>query len=368
MSTLKVVALALMVCLLSSYSCHPDEREVYRGKRNGRPFQKVIVTKFDSDGNKSSRSIQGFDYVPEFKTWIPVGVPKNISNGDSRAELTNLTGYQGNESNPPNSASIATPSYVYIADNSGDNSIVVIDARTLAPVSRILVPGFTSSLAASPDGLTVAAPSANQLLLIDVLTNRIARSLTLPSGSSVQSIHYSLDGTLLYLMDRAAGIRIVQVSSLTTVEVIPMPSAFAQFDSSAMSPDGDYLLIRGGGPTSTLIFDITTRSFTVGANTGQAFLFSQIPCVFHSTGKEVYCVSTDGIAIINTATMTLAGSIAIPRGESVYRLYTVDGGDYLLHTTNRAVRMIDPTSRQILASLSPGTREIFTTAFPVSIF
>ncbi len=366
MSTPKVLALALLICLLSSCSTS-EEREVFRGKKNGRPFQKVIITT-RVDGDKVSRVIQDYDYDRDKKAWVPIGPARNLQNGDEKAELSNVQNYNGEESNPPNSASIATPAYIYIADNSGNNSVIVIDARTLAPVSRILVPGFTSSLAASPDGRTVAAPSANQLILIDVLTNRIARSLALPSGSSVQSIHFSLDGTLLYLMDRAAGIRIVQVSSLTTVEVIPMPSAFAQFDSSAMSPDGDYLFIRGGGPTSTLIFDITTRSFTVGANTGRAILFSQIPCVFHSTGKEVYCVSTDGIAIIDTATMTLAGSIAIPRGESVYRLYTVDGGDYLLHTTNSAVRMIDPASRQILASLSPGTREFFTTAYPVSIF
>ncbi|MBM3761927.1 MAG: hypothetical protein FJW36_16970 [Acidobacteria bacterium] len=366
MSTLKVLTLALLFCLLSS--CFPTEqREVVRGKKNGRPFQKVIITK-TLDGEKLSRVIQDYDYDRDKKAWVPIGPARDLLNGDAKAELSNVQNYDGTESDPPNSASIATPAYIYIADNSGNNTVIVIDARTLAPVSRILVPGFTSSLAASPDGLTIAAPSANQLILIDVLTNRIVRSLALPSSSSVQSIHSSLDGSLLYLMDRAAGIRIVQVSSLTTVEVIPMPSAFAQFDSSTMSPDGDYLFIRGGGPTSTLIFDITTRSFTVGANTGRANLFSQIPCVFHSTGKEVYCVSTNGIAIIDAATMTLSGSITIPRGESVYRLYTVDGGDYLLHTTNTAVRMIDPASRPILASLSPGAREIFTTAFPVSIF
>ncbi len=70
--------------------------------------------------------------------------------------------------------------------------------------------------------------------------------------------------------------------------------------------------------------------------------------------------------------MTVSGSIALPflgpSSESAYRLHVVDGGAYVLVTTDKAVRMLSPAGREILATLKPGPNEFFTSAFPISRF
>lgn len=368
--------LTLVLCCLLLVNCDlsdPDKQTlVFRGKRNGNAVQTIVVVEYDPTTGKFTRRFQDYQYSSTFDRWNPVGPQKETVNSDSKTEVPNLEKYEGTPGSPPSAAAVTKPSYIYLAKNSGDNEVVVLSAKTLELVTRIPVRGFIYAIAASPDGLTMAVPAYNQLLFIDVLTNRISRTLDLPASSSIKSIHYSIDGSRLFLTDQAAGIRIVDASTARLLQTIPLPAGIVQLESSALSPDGEYLFVRTAGSNSSAIFDITTLSFTSGAIAGRAILFSDIPCVFKETGKEIYCLSTDGLAIFDAATMTLSGSIALPflgsNSEFVYRLHAVDGGDYLLVTTNKAVRMLSPARQKILATLLPGPDRIFTSAFPVSRF
>ena len=70
--------------------------------------------------------------------------------------------------------------------------------------------------------------------------------------------------------------------------------------------------------------------------------------------------------------MTVSGSIALPflgpASEFAFRLHVVDGGAYIVVSTDKAVLMLSPAGRKILATLKPGSNEVFTSAFPVSRF
>ena len=368
--------LALVLCCLMLVNCElsdPDQETlVFRGKRNGLVAQTIVMVEYDSRTGKYTRRFQDYTYSPTFDRWNPVGPQRETIDSDSETEVPNLDKYEGTPGSPPSAAAVTKPSYIYLAKNSGNNEVVVLNAKTLELVTRIPSPGYMKALTASPDGLTMAVPAANQLLFIDVLTNRVSRTLALPASSSIKSIHYSIDGSRLFLTDQAAGIRIVEAATAKLLQTIPLPTGIVQLESSALSPDGEYLFVRTAGSNSSAIFDITTLSFTSGAIAGGAILFSDIPCVFKETGKEIYCLSVEGLAIFDAATMTLSGSIALPflgpSSESVYRLHTVDGGAYLLVTTDKAVRMLSPARRKILATLKPGPDKFFTSAFPVSRF
>lgn len=377
--------LAFVLCCLLLVNCEfgglgfsdnpeTETRTVYRGKKNGRAFQTIVVVIYNTKTKKTTRKVQDFEFDPFLEQWIPIGPQRENLDSDSEAEHPNLDTYQGDAEAPPSSATVTRPAYIYLAKNSGDNEVVVLSAKTFEVVARIPTGAYVKALAASPDGLTMAVPAANRLLFIDVLTNRVSRSLDLSafSFSTVKSIQYSRDGSRLFLTDSTAGVGIVDASTAKLLQTIPLPTGIVQLESSTLSPDGEYLFVRTAGTNSSAIFDITTLSFTTGASAGSAILFSDIPCVFKETGKEIYCFSTAGLAIFDATTMTLSGTIALPflgpSSEFAYRLHAVDGGVYVVVTTDKAVRMISPARRKILATLKPDADEFFTSAFPISRF
>ncbi len=361
--------LALLLAILLLYGC--DDVDVYRGTENGVAVQKIIITLYDSNGSKSGRTIQEYSYDYRRRQWVSGGPRRDITDADTTAETQNLSYYQGDTANPP-SATITTPHNIYLANNFGQNSILVLNANTLAQVARINVESYMPAMTAAPDGLTVAfgmwTLNSSQVRIIDVLTNTITRTLTLPTGSSLKSISYSPDGSRMYVVDTSQGIHVISINPFAIVQSIPPPPGFVQLSAGTISPNGELLLV-GTGSGSISIFDLTTLTWTSPVSTGRLFISGQQPCTFHPNGHEFYCRSLDALAIFDTATMTSSSAIALPPGETVYRMHIFEGGNYLVVTTAQAVRMINLSTRQIEATLrSGGPTFTFTSAYPVSQF
>lgn len=348
-----------------------DDIDVYRGTENGDAVQQIVITQYDSNGSKSGRTIEKYIYNYRRRQWVPTGPRRDITDADTAAETENLSYYQGDTANPP-SATITTPHNIYLANNFGDSSVLVLNANTLAQVARINVPFFIPAMQAAPDGLTVAfgmgTVGASQVRIIDVLTNTITRNLTLPAGSSIRSISYSPDASRMYVVDTSQGIHVISVNPFAIVQTIPPPPGIVQLSAGTISPNGELLLVPTGAG-SISIFDLTTLTWTSPVSLGRLFIPGQQPCTFHPNGHEFYCISLDGVAIFDTATMTSTSGIALPRGETFYRMRPFDGANYLVVTTAQAVRMINLSTRQIEATLTPrGPTFTFTTSYPVSQF
>lgn len=363
--------LYLLLALLLLIGCEKErtETDVYRGTEDGTSIQKVIVTTFDPEGTKSARTLRKYRYNRQLKTWIPIGGPRNVLDADTSAETANLSSYPGDQNSAP-SATATTPNNLYLANNFGQNSVLVLNADTLADVARIPVQYYMAAMTAAPDGLTVAftmrTVGASQVRIIDVLTNTITRNLNLPAGSDPKSISYSPDGSLLYVADSELGIHVITANPLTLRQTIPRPSGIVQLSAATISPNGDLLVVRSAGSASLSIFDTTTLTFTSPVSTGRFIVYGEQPCAFHPAGHEFYCLVTDGIGFFDTATMTGITSIPLPRTETVYRFQTFDGGNYLFLTTDKAVRMINVLTRSIESTLSPPSSNLtFTNTFPL---
>lgn len=365
---MKCLLLLCLVLVLAGCS----SREIYRGTDSGLQIQKVIITTYDDNDNKTSRTVETFFYNSRTREWFPLGRPRPLREADTEAEVQNLNYYQGSLSAPP-SATVIPPHRIYLANNAGQNAIIALDANTLNEVTRIPVESFVRGLAASPDGQTVVYNSTNastpQLVALDVFTNTPRRRLNLPSTAQVRGILYSPDGSRIFVADSQLGIHVLDAAQLTLLQTVPRPTGISSIVSAAISPDGTLLVLRTSGTAGLSVFDLTTLQWTSPVTSGRVFVTGERPCVFHPHGHEFYCSSTDGIGIFDTATMTGQSNVAIPRGEILFRFTTFEVGAYLLVTTNRAVRLINLSNRTIEATLNPpNARTTFTTAYPVSQF
>lgn len=358
--------------LLLTMSCtNLDTQDVYRGTENGLVIQKVVSV-FSTSGAKDDISISKWTYNKRRKRWDPLGPERLISEASAASEVSNLQKYNGDEFDPP-SAGITIPQYIYMANNAGQNAIVILDASTLSQVRRIPVASFMPAIEASPDGLSVvfimSIGGGAQLRQIDVLTNTIVRTLTLPAGANPNSIRFSPDGARIYVADASQGIFIVDPKTLTLTQTVARPSNVSGFVSSTISPDGDILIARSFGSAPLAILDLTTLTWTGGFNPGRAVLLGNIPCVFHPTGKEFYCITTDGVGVFDTVTMSNVATVSIPRGEILTRLHPFDGGNYLLLSTDKFIRLIDTAARTIEPVLpAPSNILEIRAAFPVREF
>lgn len=369
---MRYLLILLAVLLLTGCPDKNPGRDIYRGTEDGLSIQKVITKTYKEGKSKPNRSLQKYAFNTKTKIWVKVGPAVDVTDADTTAEVENLESYYDDVTAPP-SATTATPHNLYFANNYGQNSILVLNANTLAQVARISVQYYMPAMTAAPDGLTVAfgmaTVGASQVRIIDVLTNTITRNLTLPAGSSIKSISYSPDGSRMYVVDTSKGIYVISVNPFAIVQTIPPPPGIVQLSAATISPNGELLLVRSAGTASISIFDLTTLTWTSPVSTGRLIVFGEHPCKFHPNGHEFYCLSTDGIGIFNTATMTSTSLIALPRAETFYRMHTFEGGNYLVVTTSQAVRMINLSSREIEATLRPeAPGDFFTAAFPVSQF
>lgn len=365
--------IAILLLLVSCGGTRNKTENIYRGIENGLIIEKIVVTEYNAKGDpKDDRRISKYTYNRAKRQWDPLGGERIVPTANTNQELSNLRFYSGFAGDPP-SASINIPQNIYLANNGGQNAIVVLTASSLNEIRRIPVPSFISAMGVSPDGLAVLfstfVSGAAQLRQIDVLTNTVVRTLTLPTGSSVSGINYSPDGTRIYVSDQNLGVFVIDPQTLTISQSIARPTTISRIISSAISPDGDILIARAVGGAEMIILDLTTLTWTTATISGRATFSGDIPCVFHPNGTEFYCTTSDGIGVFNTATMSNVGTVTIPRGEIFTRLHSFEGGNYLILSSDKFVRLIDTATRTIESSLSPRAPDSqITTAFPVREF
>lgn len=371
---MKWLYLALPLLLVSCTNTDLNtrtERQVYRGTEMGLTIQQVQVTLYDiKDGRKLDRFLEKYTYNRRTKEWVPLGDRRRLSEADTKREVENLSKYKGSFTDAP-AASVNTPHNLYLANNAGQSAIIVLNASSLAEITRIPSDTFITSLGASADGLLVAfassTASGSLLRLVDVITNTVIRTLNLPAGSITRGIAFSADNTRLYLGDENQGIHVLSTNPLALLQTVARPAGITRIVESSISPDFESLLVRGNNTIA--LFDIPTLSWAHIGTTGSLFLSGEEPCVFHPYGHEFYCSISGGIGIYDLATMTGIASVALPRGEILFRYMPFEGGEFLLVTTDKAVRLIDLSSRTIVATLNPGSPDItFTNAIPVSVF
>lgn len=359
-----------LLCCLLLVACSNFSRDIIRGNEGGLEVQQVIITNYNNDGTKASAHVQKYRYDPVAKGWIKMGPERTLPETDSFTEVADWRPYRGDPDAPPGAAGNVAR-HLYFLNNAGRSAVVIVNADTAEETRRIAMDGFLRAAAAAPDGLKVVVAQSSaggtQLREVDVATNALTgRNVALPSGSNVVGLHFSPDGARLYAVDESLGVFVLQAASLQMEQTVARPAAITRIVSSVLSPDGELLLARTVGSGSLAVLEWTTRSWVSGINPPRATLLGDQPCVFHPRGGEIYCTSTQGVTVLESASLTGVANIAIPGREILFRLQANLNGDYLLVTTDRNVRLIDTRTRAIESTLAaPAPAIQFRSAIPV---
>jgi DNA-binding beta-propeller fold protein YncE len=347
--TLVLVTLVLVSCGNNIETTPLNRRtyDSYRGKKNGKNFEIVIVSVYETVEDKPVRIFYRFDL--ENSNGKLTRVPnsrKLIREAEAEVERQNTKPFRFTLIDF-SSLDAPASNHIYIANNDGQNAVVVLNAATGDEIARVNTPSFMSAADLTPDGAILAvnsfASGTPQIQLLDTATNRFTRSVPLPAGTEVSGLHYSPDGTLLYVVDRPRGVRIFSTATYTESAFAAIPSGISNFGLSTISPDGDAIFSL----SSNALFDTTSRTFTTAVVTGGSPFGVSVRCAYHPYGHELYCPSGGNLQIINTSTMAVEASVVLPNAQSIRRIATTRDGRYVIVGAFRNVYSVDTTLRQL---------------------
>jgi YVTN family beta-propeller protein len=186
--------------------------------------------------------------------------------------------------------------YLYVA-NAGSHDISVVDLMRASEIKRLAGGRGSWAMRRSPDGRFIyvtnnlshfvpfRSPSLSEVSIIDTATAQIADRIMLPQANLVQGIDFAPDGsfalvTLLRTKNLVPIVRVIQGWVITNGIGLLWPDGrvdqllldefddyFADPTDVAITPDGRYAYISGGGVNEVAVVDLN-RLQEVLANAG----------------------------------------------------------------------------------------------------
>jgi WD40 repeat protein len=145
-----------------------------------------------------------------------------------------------------------------VVSRGGDNAIKLWDLESGRQL-RSLVAGNvyagSSSIALSPDGVLLAAGSANNSVRIWSIADGSVQRTLAGHEAAVEAVAFSGDGSLLASADAHGVIRVWKAASGSPVRTLTGSAKWV--DALAFSPDG-HLLASGGGDHTVRVWDLAT--------------------------------------------------------------------------------------------------------------
>ena len=155
--------------------------------------------------------------------------------------------------------------YAYVA-NSGSDSISVINLSTNTVTTTISLPpgSFPQEIVATPDGrkLYVTNIGNGTVSVINTATNTIKRTIILPGGAGPQCIAITPDGLRAFVVDNFNN-NIIVIDTLTDAVIGSIaPPPLATFYDITISPDGLTAYITDNGSSGN-VFVIDTSTYAL---------------------------------------------------------------------------------------------------------
>ena len=219
--------------------------------------------------------------------------------------LAGSTASAGSASADVASATAAQPSYLYIANSSG-NSVTEYNIDTSSVVGSFAAGNTPVALAAQPDSslLYVADAGSNQILVMNTATNTVAGTIAV--GSLPASIAFSPHGSIAYVLNRdSQSISVIDTATMTVTKTYSLASAEGSSygDDLAITPNGKqaFLPLQDG---TVIVVRLATGKAVATVRLGHGAW----QAVVSPDGKDVYATylptiySPGRVAVISTAT------------------------------------------------------------------
>jgi YVTN family beta-propeller protein len=266
---------------------------------------------------------------------------------------------------------VVTPdnSTLYVGNSSANTgNVAVIDTATNTVTTTIAVGFFPSSLAITGDGSTLYVACEKSISVIATSTNTVSTTISIGAWD----LALSPDGKSLYVLDHE-GVQIVDIATNEVVKDIPYsdPEGALQV---LFEPNGAYAWVisrtkytRNGEQGGILRINTKTLA-TEKCIWGN--LVDPGPATITPNGSKIYVGSLGKIAIFNTATKRMAGSIPITGyegGLDGIPAVTPDGG-YLYFPMGKNILVIDAATNANAGITIPVFESPFVTIAPNGSF
>jgi YVTN family beta-propeller protein len=256
---------------------------------------------------------------------------------------------------------VVTPdnSTLYVS-NSKSKGVSVIDTATNTVTTTIAVADFPVSMAITPDGATLFVACSRAISVIDTGKNKVSARI---DDLGPRGLAVSPNGKFLYVPNDE-GIQIIDVATKKVVKKIHYANSKESATQVLFAPNGDDAWVifqtkqtQNGNKAGVL--GINTKSFAT-----KKYVWGELingsSAAITPDGSKIYIGTANAIAIFDTATQTIAGSIPINDYEFAvlgFPAVTPDGA-YLYVPMLRIILVVDTAT-----GATAGTIPVFEAPF-----
>lgn len=256
---------------------------------------------------------------------------------------------------------------VYVT-NQGSNDVSVIDAASNSVVATITVGTQPYGVAVNPAGTRVYVANllSSSVSVIDTASNTVIDTVLLEdapygiTGSRPSNVAVSLDGTLIYVTDNSSHpvgackyclwvIRAADHSFVYRSRTTPAT------DGVAMNPAGTRVYELG---VDLNVWEAHATWGTMNQIVSIAQLSGSRYMAVNPAGTRVYVTAwfIDKVVVIDTATSSIAATVALPADSSPSGIALNPAGTraYVANTGSDSVAVIDTATHAIVATIPVG--------------
>jgi YVTN family beta-propeller protein len=262
-------------------------------------------------------------------------------------------------------------SRVYVTNNDAE-TVSVIDTATNTVIATITGAGNSIGVAVSPDGrkVYIANTGIQSVSVIDTATNALETNIAigLRPGNEVEVFPYSLaltpDGRKLYVGNcttpgiPACGdafngsVTVVNAATNAVITDIIITGAATQPDV-VMSPDGSKVYVTNEVSDRVAVIDTATDTVT-----GSIPVAGSTSAAMSPDGRRIYIPNlSNQVAVVNATTNAVIAAIPVGNGRLFGASVTPDGGNvYVANYGANTVAVINAASNRLMRTIPVGTQ------------
>lgn len=245
--------------------------------------------------------------------------------------------------------------------NERSDDVTVIQADSGAVLKTIAVGKRPRGVVVSADGKRayVANSNSDALSVLDTSSLEVVGSI--PAGRDPEGLTFNREGTLLYVVnENDSSVTVIDVASSRIVKKIEVGT---EPETAVASPDGRWVAVSNETSNDVHLIDTATQA-----------VVKKIPVPknprgmrFTADSRRLYVASEQAhvVSIVNVDTLSVEKSAPTGGSRPVDVTFSRDGKRaWVSHGESGDVRVLDPSTLSVLATIAVGPRAWWTALTP----